>query len=70
MAVFYVQPAVFTWLVKSKVWFKLVFLIVIAQSKTWAQVVDQSTGITGFMMRAFLTDFGVGGTSPGAGDDS
>jgi uncharacterized protein YgiM (DUF1202 family) len=33
-------------------------LTVIAQNNTWAQVVDPDTGITGFMMRAFLTDFG------------
>ncbi|MCL2810582.1 MAG: SH3 domain-containing protein [Clostridia bacterium] len=34
-------------------------LMVIAQNNTWAQVVDPDTGVTGFMMRAFLTDFGV-----------
>jgi len=45
-------------------------LIVIAQNNTWAQVVDPTTGITGFMMRAFLTDFGVGGAPVGSGEDS
>lgn len=42
-------------------------LTVIAQNHTWAQVVDPSTGVTGFMMRSFLTDFGVGGASNDAG---
>lgn len=45
-------------------------LTVIAQNDTWAQVVDPATGITGFMMRAFLTDFGVVGAPEGVGSDS
>lgn len=40
-------------------------LTVIAQDSTWAQVVDPNTGITGFMMRSFLTDLGVGQADPG-----
>jgi uncharacterized protein YgiM (DUF1202 family) len=45
-------------------------LTVIAQNKTWAQVVDPSTGITGFMMRVFLTDLGVGATDSSNGGGS
>ncbi|NLV57924.1 MAG: SH3 domain-containing protein [Clostridiales bacterium] len=45
-------------------------LTVIAQNKTWAQVVDPNTGITGFMMRAFLTEIGVGGANSGDGSGS
>lgn len=35
-------------------------LEVIAQNKTWAQVRDPQTGVTGFMMRSFLTEVGDG----------
>ncbi len=45
-------------------------LTVISQNKTWAQVVDPNTGVTGFMMRAFLTDFGVGGQGGGESSGS
>jgi len=41
-------------------------LNVIAQNNTWAQVTDPATGFTGFMMRSFLTNFGVG-EAPGDG---
>lgn len=43
-------------------------LLVIAQNNTWAQVVDPATGITGFMMRSFLTEFGVGSSGSVGGD--
>lgn len=35
-------------------------LEVLAQNNTWAQVRIPSTGATGFMMRSFLTDIGIG----------
>jgi uncharacterized protein YraI len=35
-------------------------LHVLSQDKTWAQVIDESTGTCGFMMRNFLTDAGDG----------
>ena len=38
-------------------------LRVLAQNNTWAQVLDESTGICGFMMRNFLTDAGDGSGS-------
>ncbi|MEA5013857.1 MAG: SH3 domain-containing protein [Candidatus Limiplasma sp.] len=45
-------------------------LNVISQNNTWAQVVDPETGVTGFMMRAFLTEFGVGQPNVGEGSGS
>ena len=38
-------------------------LHVLSQNNSWAQVIEESTGICGFMMRNFLTDTGVGSGS-------
>ena len=42
-------------------------LEVLSQNRTWAQVRDPQTGVTGFMMRSFLTDVGVGSSQIGSG---
>lgn len=42
-------------------------LEVLAQNNSWAQVRNPSTGVTGFMMRSFLSSIGVGASEGIAG---